>query len=51
MAIGFYSLGSLDIMGLLDSKTKEADREGWRAWIWSQQSSLSVWFYDVYHVV
>ncbi|KAL5482427.1 CDC43 [Sanghuangporus weigelae] len=37
MAIGFYCLGALDILGLLETKVKEADREAWRAWIWAQQ--------------
>ena len=45
MAIGFYALGALDILGLVESKTSEADRENWRAWMWAQQSSLSVWFF------
>ena len=44
MTIGFYALGALDILGLVESKTTEADRENWRAWMWAQQSSLSVWF-------
>ncbi|KAL5519823.1 hypothetical protein ACEPAG_1483 [Sanghuangporus baumii] len=37
MAIGFYCLGALDILGLLETKVKEADREAWRVWIWAQQ--------------
>ncbi|KAJ3551791.1 hypothetical protein NM688_g4506 [Phlebia brevispora] len=32
------SLGSLDILGLIESKTKEAERGAWRRWLWTQQS-------------
>ncbi len=41
-AIGFYSLGCLDILGLVDTKTIEIDRQGWKTWFWELQSSLSV---------
>ncbi|EJC98499.1 terpenoid cyclases/Protein prenyltransferase [Fomitiporia mediterranea MF3/22] len=37
VAIGFYCLGALDILGLLDTKISNEDREAWRVWIWSQQ--------------
>lgn len=37
IAVGFYSLGSLDIIQMLDKRTKEADRNLWREWIWAQQ--------------
>jgi len=37
VAIGFYALGSLDIIDLLTSKTKPTERDGWREWIWEQQ--------------
>jgi hypothetical protein len=36
MAVGFYCLGSLDLMGLLQSKTSEVDRESYTEWIWEQ---------------
>ncbi|KAI0698455.1 terpenoid cyclases/Protein prenyltransferase [Cytidiella melzeri] len=39
MAIGFYSLGSLDILGTVNTATTEVDREAWREWVWEQQSS------------
>jgi hypothetical protein len=39
MAIGFYSLGTLDLLGTVDTATNEADRESWKEWIWDQQSS------------
>ncbi|KIP04227.1 hypothetical protein PHLGIDRAFT_76254 [Phlebiopsis gigantea 11061_1 CR5-6] len=41
VAIGFYSLGSLDLLGLLQSKTIDAEREAWRVWLWQQQASGS----------
>ncbi|GJE97644.1 terpenoid cyclase/Protein prenyltransferase [Phanerochaete sordida] len=37
VAIGFYCLGSLDLLGLLETKTKPEERESWAAWIWEQQ--------------
>ncbi|KAI5118078.1 hypothetical protein M0805_009158 [Coniferiporia weirii] len=37
VAVGFYCLGALDVLGLLDAKAKSADRTAWRAWIWEQQ--------------
>ncbi|KAI0076738.1 terpenoid cyclases/Protein prenyltransferase [Panus rudis PR-1116 ss-1] len=39
VAIGFYCFGTLDLLGLLDSKTRESEREGWREWLWDQQTS------------
>lgn len=31
----------LDILGVLDSKVTESQREDWREWIWSQQICMS----------
>ncbi|KAI0768878.1 terpenoid cyclases/protein prenyltransferase alpha-alpha toroid [Irpex lacteus] len=39
MAIGFYTLGSLDLMGTINTSTTEVDRQSWKEWIWEQQSS------------
>jgi hypothetical protein len=38
LALAFYCLGSLDLLGLLKEKTNETDRETWRKWIWEQQT-------------
>ncbi|KIY52428.1 terpenoid cyclases/Protein prenyltransferase [Fistulina hepatica ATCC 64428] len=38
LALAFYCLGTLDLLGLLESKTTEIDRESWREWIWEQQT-------------
>ncbi|KAA1476832.1 terpenoid cyclases/Protein prenyltransferase [Dentipellis sp. KUC8613] len=38
MALSFYCLGTLDVLGLIASKTTETDRECWREWIWAQQA-------------
>ncbi|KAJ7623256.1 terpenoid cyclases/protein prenyltransferase alpha-alpha toroid [Roridomyces roridus] len=38
LAIGFYCIGALDLLGLLQSKTSEVDRASWREWIWEQQT-------------
>lgn len=39
LAVGFYCIGSLDILGLLEEKTTVTDRESWREWIWEQQTN------------
>jgi geranylgeranyl transferase type-1 subunit beta len=39
LALGFYCLGSLDLLDLLKEKTNESDRQVWREWIWEQQTS------------
>ncbi|KAI0783426.1 terpenoid cyclases/Protein prenyltransferase [Abortiporus biennis] len=36
LAVGFYCLGTLDILGLLESKTNEVERKDWKEWIWEQ---------------
>ncbi|KAF8073552.1 terpenoid cyclases/protein prenyltransferase alpha-alpha toroid [Lyophyllum atratum] len=36
MALAFYCIGSLDLLGTIQEKT---DREEWREWIWEQQTS------------
>ncbi|KAK7689911.1 hypothetical protein QCA50_006550 [Cerrena zonata] len=38
LAIGFYCLGTLDLLGLIDEKTKEEERQSWREWLWQQQT-------------
>ncbi|KAG5731879.1 Geranylgeranyl transferase type-1 subunit beta, partial [Termitomyces sp. T112] len=38
MALAFYCIGSLDLLGLFHEKTKEHDRASWREWIWQQQT-------------
>ncbi|KAJ7644650.1 terpenoid cyclases/protein prenyltransferase alpha-alpha toroid [Roridomyces roridus] len=36
MAIVFYCVGSLDVLGVLQTETSETDRTSWRTWIWEQ---------------
>jgi len=36
LVVGFYCIGSLDLLGLLYEKTSSADREVWRSWVWEQ---------------
>jgi geranylgeranyl transferase type-1 subunit beta len=38
LALGFYCIGTLDLLGLLQAKTTEIDRTLWREWIWEQQT-------------
>lgn len=40
LAVAFYCLGSLDLLGMLKEKTSKTDREVWREWIWEQQTRL-----------
>lgn len=37
LAIAFYCIGSLDLLGMVQDKISEADRKIWREWIWEQQ--------------
>jgi len=39
LVVGFYCIGSLDLLGLLYERTNSADREVWRSWIWEQYTS------------
>lgn len=39
LAVAFYCIGSLDLLGLLEVKTTPTDRESWREWIWEQHTS------------
>ncbi|KZT67125.1 terpenoid cyclases/Protein prenyltransferase [Daedalea quercina L-15889] len=38
LAIIFYCLGTLDLLGVLGTKILEAQRARWRDWIWEQQT-------------
>lgn len=37
MVLAFYCLAALDVLGLLETMTKEDERIAWREWIWKQQ--------------
>lgn len=37
MVLAFYCLAALDVLGLLETVTKEDERTAWREWIWKQQ--------------
>lgn len=39
MVVAFYCIGSLDLLGVLNEKTKEFERDSWKEWIWAQQIS------------
>ncbi|KAG1881931.1 terpenoid cyclases/protein prenyltransferase alpha-alpha toroid [Suillus tomentosus] len=39
LALSFYCLGSLDVSGELEKRTRGWEREQWKEWIWSQQTS------------
>ncbi|EIM86136.1 terpenoid cyclases/Protein prenyltransferase [Stereum hirsutum FP-91666 SS1] len=38
MAFSFYCLGTLDLMGVADTKISEVERKDWTEWIWAQQA-------------
>ncbi|TFK40478.1 terpenoid cyclases/protein prenyltransferase alpha-alpha toroid [Crucibulum laeve] len=40
LALAFYCIGSLDLLGILKDATPklDRDRESWREWIWEQQT-------------
>ncbi|KAF9265221.1 terpenoid cyclases/Protein prenyltransferase [Marasmius fiardii PR-910] len=38
MALSFYCIASLDLLGVINEKISEADRGAWRSWIWEQQA-------------
>jgi geranylgeranyl transferase type-1 subunit beta len=40
LALGFYCIGSLDLLGLLTVESSQTDRDLWRQWIWEQYASL-----------
>ncbi|OCH90435.1 terpenoid cyclases/Protein prenyltransferase [Obba rivulosa] len=39
IAVIFYCLGAMDLLGTLSAKTSETDRQKWRDWFWEQQTS------------
>ncbi|KAI0754575.1 terpenoid cyclases/Protein prenyltransferase [Daedaleopsis nitida] len=39
IALIFYCLGALDILGAIESQSSEIDRETWRDWLWEQHIS------------
>ncbi|KAI6042667.1 terpenoid cyclases/protein prenyltransferase alpha-alpha toroid [Pisolithus marmoratus] len=39
MALVFYCLGTLDLMGPILADIKASEKESWREWIWAQQAS------------
>lgn len=38
LAIAFYCIGSLDLLGELEGRIPQAERESWREWVWEQQA-------------
>ncbi|KAJ7155455.1 terpenoid cyclases/protein prenyltransferase alpha-alpha toroid [Mycena crocata] len=38
LALGFYCIGALELLGVLQTKTSETDRALWKEWIWEQQT-------------
>ncbi|CAA7261529.1 unnamed protein product [Cyclocybe aegerita] len=39
LALAFYCIGSLDLLGVLEDSVPVTDRELWRAWLWEQQAA------------
>ena len=36
MALAFYCLSTLDLLGAIEFAAKEDERGGWKDWIWEQ---------------
>ena len=36
MAIIFYCLGMLDVLGVINTQSSDLERETWKDWIWEQ---------------
>ncbi|PVF92853.1 terpenoid cyclases/Protein prenyltransferase [Serendipita vermifera] len=41
LVVSFYCLATLDVLGAVESSTKEWERAEWRSWLWAQQVSGS----------
>jgi geranylgeranyl transferase type-1 subunit beta len=41
MAIVFYCVGILDLLGALQDQTSDMERVSWQTWIWEQYASMS----------
>lgn len=38
-ALAFYCIGTLDVLGTLETQVNESERENWREWYWELQTS------------
>ncbi|KAL0570569.1 geranylgeranyl transferase type-1 subunit beta [Marasmius crinis-equi] len=38
LALAFYCIGSLDLLGVINEKVPPDERDSWRSWIWEQQT-------------
>ncbi|KAF8158421.1 terpenoid cyclases/protein prenyltransferase alpha-alpha toroid [Crassisporium funariophilum] len=38
LALAFYCIGSLDLLGILEEQIPVADRQLWKEWVWEQQA-------------
>ncbi|KAF8964331.1 terpenoid cyclases/protein prenyltransferase alpha-alpha toroid [Flammula alnicola] len=38
LALAFYCIGSLDLLGVLEEQVSVQERDSWREWLWEQQT-------------
>lgn len=36
MAVGFYCVATLDVLGIVNQKLKDQEKDWFRSWIWNQ---------------
>jgi hypothetical protein len=41
LALAFYCIGSLDLLGVIEEQIPASDRQLWREWLWQQQARRS----------
>ena len=41
LALAFYCIGSLDLLGVIEEQVPASDRQLWREWLWQQQARRS----------
>ena len=41
LALAFYCIGSLDLLGVIEEEISASDRQLWREWLWQQQARRS----------
>lgn len=49
LALAFYSIGILDLLGILDDGTYPVrwERAGWIKWLWAQQTRMWLNFFPI----
>ena len=53
LALAFYCIGSLDLLGVIEEQIPASERQLWREWLWQQhaRTTLSLPFTDLFDVL